>query len=165
MNANSNSIDLSKTAVLLQEEGIQHRFVERLLLTLVAAVGLVGTIFIINNSAMGNQPPSNPGIISAYTAGISQDVSVDDVKKKKLSRYLEIEGSKKAGNELTFSFLRDRLPEGHRYMLDMGDGMRIVLTRDNFTYAYQKPGKYTIELKGVKNAVVTEIAKKTIKIK
>lgn len=165
MELNATQIDIKKSGLLATGDTLQHGFIEKLLITLVASLGLLGSVFIISNSAAGAQPPLPEGQVMSYSAAVGESLTQAEDRSNDLDDYIRMEGKKRVGNPIYFEFLRDELPADHRYMLDMGDGMRVMLTQSAFDYAYKEKGRYTIDLLGVKNAVVTKIASKRIRIR
>lgn len=101
----------------------------------------------------------------SYSAAVGMSLAQVEDRSKDFDDYVLIEGKKRVDNPIIFEFLKEKLPSDHRYMMDMGDGMRVMLTQTRFDYAYKEKGRYVIDLIGVKNAVVTKIASKTIRIR
>ena len=49
--------------------------------------------------------------------------------------------------------------------MEMGDGVRLIVTQKNLLYQYAEPGKYVIELKELKGGLLQLIGTKSIKVK
>ena len=132
---------------------------EQILLTIVACLGLLGSVYIFaDNTLLATNPPeSNFQLFCATPADTNESTSSD------FDKYVKIEGDYKVDSELRFQFLGD--PKASRYVMEMGDEMRHIITTNNFTHAYSKSGKYTIELKEIKRGLITVLASKEIKIK
>ena len=62
-----------------------------------------------------------------------------------------------------FDFTGDE--KASRYVMEMGDGVRLIVTQKNLMYNYAVPGKYTIELKELKSGLLTLVGTKKIKVK
>ncbi|MBL0101885.1 MAG: hypothetical protein IPP49_19090 [Saprospiraceae bacterium] len=52
-----------------------------------------------------------------------------------------------------------------RFVLEMGDGVRLIITQNSLSYSYAQPGKYVIELKEIKNGLLHLVGTKKIKVK
>jgi hypothetical protein len=138
------------------------RYADYLILCLVATVGLIGSLYVFANRSLdfsfSNQVEANsllPDMLPSHqTAVISRD---------KFDSLVRIEGDLAAGNELQITLIPDM--EDARYYLDMGNKERIIITQQKFTYTYPKKGEFTIELKVLKNRLLSTIASKTIKVK
>lgn len=138
---------------------------EKLIILLVAILGLIGSGYIIASSTgTDNQPEFHN--LSLMVASAAQDVvdpsTIDD--KSRFSDYIKINGKKRVDNKLRFEMLQDLDPDV-RYWVDMGDGTRVMVRRPKFYHAYKEKGTYTLSLKQTKNAVVTNLAETELKIK
>jgi hypothetical protein len=49
--------------------------------------------------------------------------------------------------------------------MEMGDGVRLIVTQQKLMYTYETPGKYVLELKEIKNGLLNLVGTKKIKIK
>ncbi len=140
------------------DTGISKHF-EQILLIIVACLGLLGSVYIFADNTLLPGGPSESNIqLFTTTPDMDADLELGD-----LDKYFEISGEKKVGEKLTFTFLGDL--KASRYVLEMGDEMRFILTSQEFDYTYQKAGKYRLELKEIKRGLITTLASKKIKIK
>lgn len=133
---------------------------EPFVLSLLAAVGLIGTIFMFKQNP--NQAPSNAYAI----ASVESNHKVESIQQKDdydFDKMVKISGKEKAGEELEFNLIFDRYQR--RFVMEMGDGMRVILTRDKFTYVYKEKGTYLLEIKEINSGVINTVASKKLKIK
>jgi hypothetical protein len=86
-----------------------------------------------------------------------------EAKKSDFDKYVKITGDKKIGNTLNFE-IGLNLKEG-RYVMEMGDGRRMILTAPSFPYTYNTKGEYTLELKEIQRGLSVLIGDKKLKIK
>lgn len=155
------SIDLPK-ATLIPQSGFSSKIIEKLLLTLIAFMGVIGSLYVFTNSSNNNNTP-NYHNLSLVAASVSDFDSNTLDGKVKFKDFIKIEGKKKAGNKLNFKFKKDR--HASRYVMEMGNGERVIITADEFPYKYDKPGKYKLELKTITRGLISTIATKELKIK
>lgn len=133
---------------------------EPFVLSFLAAVGLVGTIFMFKQNP--NPAPSNAYVI----ATVETKQKVESIQHKDdydFDKMVKISGKEKVGEELEFNLIFDR--SQRRFVMEMGDGMRVILTRDNFTYVYKEKGTYLLEIKEINLGVINTVASKKLKIK
>ncbi len=129
---------------------------EYLLLCLVAVIGLTGSIYMFASNAQKN---ANNNFNQFATAPLIEQE--DDAES--FSDYIKVSGKKRVDNEISFETKMDI--KAKRYVMEMGDGMRMIITAPSFTYKYAKKGKYTLELKTIERGLITTVATKTLKIK
>ena len=156
------SIDLPKTTFLPQSGGITSKLIEKLLLMLIAILGIIGSCYVFTNSSNSNNNPNyhNLSIVAASAANFdAKSTAVGE----KFKDYIKIEGKKRIGEMLTFKFKKDR--KAARYVMDMGNGERVIITADEFPYTFSKAGKYILELKTINRGLISTIATKELKIK
>lgn len=127
------------------------RYFEYILLFLVAATGLLCSAFALSNNA-GNGGNDHYRQVVGYEA-----------KKSDFDKYVKITGDKKTGSTLNFEINMD-LKKG-RFVMEMGDGRRMILTSPNFTYTYPTKGEYILELKEIQRGLIVLIGEKKLKIK
>ena len=156
------SIDLPKTSLISQTEGISSKSIEKLLLILIAVLGIIGSLYVFSSSSSNNNTPNyhNLSLVAASVGDF--DANTLD-KKAKFKDFIKIEGKKKVGAEMNFIFKKDR--KSARYVMDMGNGERVIITADEFPYVFKKAGEYTLELKTINRGLITTVATKDIKIK
>ena len=105
-------------------------------------------------SAGNASSPSLAGILLDEMEAESSDT---------FDEYVRVSDKKKAGEPLEIEFLKD--PKASRYVMEMGDGVRLIVTQTKLMYTYETPGKYVIELKEIKNGLLSLVGTRKIKIK
>ena len=154
------SLKLS-TTIISQSENFNQKFIEKILLFLIAFLGLMGTLYVFTSSSSNNNNPNYQNLVIA--AASMSDYNTLDATGSKFKDFFKIDGKKKAGKMLNFVFKEDR--KASRYVLDMGNGERVIITSNKFPYKFDKPGKYLLELKTIERGLITVIATKELKIK
>ena len=139
---------------------------EPLLLSLVVLTGIIGSVYlfgqnlVLNDSssvqASGNSPQS------ASIAGILFSHE-DEAVTNDFDKYIKLSGKIESGKTFFFEFTQD--DKASRYVMEMGDGVRLIVTQKNLQYQYTAPVKYTIELKEIKGGLLNLIGTKKIKVK
>jgi hypothetical protein len=139
--------------------------VEPVLLSLLFLVGILGSIYVFGqpfennrNNLLQNNAAGPTSLASIFVAD-----SEDDGASNAFNEYVSLNTAIKAGEIFKFDFLKDE--KASRYVLEMGDGARLIVTQKNLSYDYAKPGKYVIELKEIKNGVLHLLGTKKIKVK
>ena len=156
------SIDLPKASLIPQTGGLSSKSIEKLLLILIAVLGIIGSLYVFSNSSNNNNTP-NYHNLSLVAASVSDFDSNPLDKKVKFKDFIKIDGKKKAGKMLNFTFKKDR--KVTRYVMDMGNGERVIITADEFPYKFDKAGTYKLELKTITRGLISTIATKELKIK
>ncbi len=156
------SIDLPTTTLIPQAGGLSSKIIEKLLLILIAFFGVIGSLYVFTNSSSNNNIP-NYHNLSLVAASVSDFDSNTLDGKVKFKDFIKIEGKKKAGVKLNFKFKKDR--HAARYVMEMGNGERVIITADEFPYKFDKPGTYKLELKTITRGLISTIATKELKIK
>ena len=139
---------------------------EPLLLSLVVLTGIIGSVYlfghnlVLGESAAISSSNSNPQASSI--AGILFDKDEESTTNE-FDNFLKIEGKIEAGKTFYFDFLQDE--KASRYVMEMGDGVRLIVTQKNLQYQYASPGKYTIELKEIKGGLLNLKGTKKVKVK
>jgi len=155
------SIEMSASTLIPNQKNFNQKFIEKILLFLIAFLGFMGSLYVFTSSSNNNNNPNYQNL--AIAAASASDYSTLDAKKAKFKDYFKIDGKKKAGNMLNFIFKEDR--NALRYVLDMGNGERVIITSDEFPYKFEKPGTYLLELKTINRGLITVVATKELKIK
>lgn len=143
-----------------------HLFVkhfEPFLLSMLVLTGAVGSIYIFGQKMVDKNYPTNQ--TEPYHSSVS-GIYADESEKNAsnvFDDFIKIETKQAAGKYFNFDFLKDH--KASRYVLEMGDGVRLIVTQNNLVYAYNLPGKYTIELKEIKNGLLHLLGTKKIKVK
>ena len=156
------SIDLPKTSLISQTGGLSSKSIEKFLLILIAILGVIGSLYVFSNSSNNNNTP-NYHNLSIVAASVSDFESNTVDKKVKFKDYIKIDGKKNIGETLTFTFKGDR--QASRYVMDMGNGERVIITADEFPYTFKKAGTYLLELKTINRGLISTLASKELKIK
>jgi len=159
---NYSAIELNENIIISSPSPASSNKVEKLLLCLIAALGIVGSLYVFSTSS-NNNPNNNYQNLAIAAASVSDVENIDERGKEKFKKFFKIEGDKKAGELLNFHFKKDR--KTSRYVLDMGNGERVIITSNDFPYKYEEPGKYLLELKTIQRGLITTISTKEIKIK
>lgn len=155
------SIKLSTPNLIPNQENFNQKLIEKILLFLIAFLGFMGSLYVFTSSSNNNNNPNYQNLTVA-AASVS-DYGTFDSKEAKFKDFIKIDGKKKAGNMLNFIFKEDR--NEARYVLDMGNGERVIITSNEFPYTFDKPGKYLLELKTINRGLITVVATKELKIK
>ncbi len=155
------SIELSASTLIPSQKNFNQKFIEKVLLFLIAFLGFMGSLYVFTSSSNNNNNPNYQNL--AIAAASASDYATLDAKKAKFKDYFKIEGKKRSGTMLNFKFKEDR--NELRYVLDMGNGERVIITSDEFPYTFDKPGKYLLELKTINRGLITVVATKELKIK
>jgi len=156
------SIDLSANTIISNQETINPKFIEKILLFLIAFLGIAGSVYVFSVSSNPNNTPNYHNLSLVASASTDYDISIDE-KKVKFKNFFKIQGKKKVGELLSFTFKEDRNEQ--RYVLDMGNGERVIITSDEFPYKYEKAGVYNLELKTINRGLIKTIATKELTIK
>ncbi len=139
---------------------------EPLLLSLLVLTGIIGSIYLFGHQLGGsdfsqvssiNNGPEKSSLASILFA------SPEDDGSNKFDDYVKMESKLVAGEKFNFEFLQDN--KASRYVMEMGDGVRLIVTQKNLQYQYAEPGKYVIELKELKGGLLQLIGTKSIKVK
>lgn len=157
-----NTADMSAKG-MLQKASLSYptNNIEKILLFLIAAIGLVGSTYIFAVSS-GSSPTPDIGNIAA-AAPITDSENEEAEWKEKFGDYIQIEGKKKVGEPITFKFVAEK--DGGRYVMEMGNGNRMIITGAEWPFTYDKPGKYLLELKRIDKGLIKTVATKKIKVK
>ncbi len=141
---------------------------EPLLLSLVVLTGIIGTIYLFGqNLVSGTNSTLNGGNNNPYPASNLAAILIgndeETYSSNDFDKYVKIKGDIKAGKNFDFDFIGDE--KASRFVMEMCDGVRLIVTQKNLIYNYAEPGKYTIELKEHKAGLLTLVGTKKIKVK
>ena len=135
----------------------KSNYYEHILLIVVASIGLAGSLFVFSECP-------DAKVSSVHTGSINQTaVLTTDALDESLDQWVSITGEAKAQQKLNFNWTA-RNPNS-RYVLDMGNGERVMLRGGAFDYSYSDGGKYTLELKEITNDLISTIGTYNLTIK
>ncbi len=136
---------------------------EPFILSLFLLMGCIGTFYLFGQRVVQSETgmPSGNGA-SGLASGLLFSAEEDAVDGN-FDDYVKIGSKQIVGQRFTFEFTKD--VTASRYVMEMGDGVRLIVTQPNLSYQYMTPGKYTIELKEIKDGLLHLIGTKTIKVK
>ncbi len=134
----------------------KSNYYEHILLIVVASIGLAGSLFVFSECP-------DAKVSSVHTGSINQSaVLTTNSAQKSIDQWINITGEAKAQQKLNFSWTA-RNPNS-RYVLDMGNGERVMLRGKLFEYSYTNGGDYTLELKEITNDLISTIGTYDLKI-
>jgi len=138
---------------------------EPFLLSLLVLTGIIGSIYLFGQNFVSNDANNINGSNGSPSVAVaSLFVSNDEeAPANDFDEYISMEGKIVAGQTFYFQFLKDE--KASRYVMEMGDGVRLIVTQKNLLYDYAQPGKYVIELKEIKNGLLHIVGTKKIKVK
>lgn len=132
-------------------------YYEHILLIVVASIGLAGSLFVFSECP-------DAKVSSVHTGSINQSAILStDADEKSLDQWVNISGDAKAQQKLKFNWIA-RNPNA-RYVLDMGNGERVMLRGEAFNYTYTNGGNYILELKEINNDLISTIGTYELDIK
>ena len=135
----------------------KSNYYEHILLIVVASIGLAGSLFVFSECP-------DAKVSSVHTGSINQSaVLTTDNTQKSIDQWVSISGDAKAQQKLNFNWTA-RNPNS-RYVLDMGNGERVMLRGGAFEYSYSNGGNYTLELKEITNDLISTIGTYDLAIK
>lgn len=127
----------------------KSNYYEHILLLVVASIGLAGSLFVFSECP-------DAKVSSVHTGSINQTaVLTTDDENTSLDRWVNITGEAKAQQNLNINWTA-RNPNA-RYVLDMGNGERVMLRGKEFSYSYNNGGNYILELKEINNDLISTI--------
>ncbi len=155
------SLEIFSPSILNTGKRIRNKTIEKLLLVLIAVIGIMGSaiIFSINSTTCAPKYSNMP--IMAMAPVLKNDQVAG--KKEKFSHFIKIKGKKKMGAPLTFHFKKD--PKKMRYVLDIDQHRRVIITSKKFEVTFDTPGEHTLELKQIHRGLISTLATKILKIK
>lgn len=127
----------------------KSNYYEHILLIVVASIGLAGSLFVFSECP-------DAKVSSVHTGSINQSAVLStNSSQKSIDQWVSITGEAKAQQKLNFDWIA-RDPNS-RYVLDMGNGERVMLRGGAFDYSYSSGGNYTLELKEITNDLISTI--------
>lgn len=139
---------------------------EPFLLSMLLLAGIIGSMYIfgeklIHDSGKNVTSLNNePGNTSLAMTLFDQD---EDITTAHFNDYISMDKKIVAGKEFKITFLQDE--KASRYVMEMGDGVRLIITQKNLLYEYKEPGTYYMELKEIKDGLMNIVGTKKIKVK
>jgi hypothetical protein len=138
--------------LLTSNESFTQKYLEYGILCLIAVTGLFCSGFaLIDNSQM------------PYHNFDKKIASFESVPGVDFDQIVKINGSFTKKTPLTLNVNLELAPA--RYVLDMGDNSRVILTQNEFDFTFDHSGDYLLELKEINRGLITVIASKKITIK
>lgn len=135
----------------------KSNYYEHILLIVVASIGLAGSLFVFSECP-------DAKVSSVHTGSINQSaVLTTDVADQSIDQWVNISGEAKAQQKLNFNWTA-RNPDS-RYVLDMGNGERVMLRGEAFEYSYSSGGNYTLVLREITNDLISTIGTYDLAIK
>lgn len=139
--------------------------IEPFLLSLLVLTGIIGSIYLFGQKIIFSENPSplsdNNG--APLLSSITSVVKIDEAPANVFDDYVQLDKSVVAGQRFKVTFLQDE--KASRYVMEMGDGVRLIVTQKDLVYEYEQPGKYVIELKEIKDGLLHIVGTKKIKVK
>lgn len=126
-------------------------------------MGCIGTFYLFGEKLFQTEQAVNNQQGGTNESNFAIVTGTDEAVDGDFDEYVDIATRQTAGQRFSFLFKKD--VTASRYVMEMGDGVRLIVTQPNLTYQYDLPGKYTIELKEIKNGLLNLIGTKTIKVK
>ncbi|MCZ2099936.1 MAG: hypothetical protein LC107_00180 [Chitinophagales bacterium] len=150
----------------LQVSHIFKVHIEPFLLSLLVLAGIIGSIYlfgqkIIISNSTATVPESNGSPMVSSMAALA--ISEEEAPANSFDKFVKMESKIAAGQAIGIRFLQDE--KATRYVMEMGDGVRLIVTQKELFYVYEQPGKYVIELKEIKDGLLHIIGTKKIKVK
>ncbi|MBK9253982.1 MAG: hypothetical protein IPM42_00695 [Saprospiraceae bacterium] len=157
---NYTPLHFGKRSHLFQSLILKH--FEPYLLALLALTGILGSVYLLGHNLTqnmdGNKLPEQSSVASLLNISENESEASGDFDK-----FVKMNGKAKAGEVIEISFLEDETAS--RYVMEMGNGERLIVTQKNLIYTYDLPGKYVIELKEIRRGILKLVGTKRIKIK
>lgn len=139
---------------------------EPLLLSFLVLAGIIGSSYILGEklliessslASVQGGTPEKSSLAAMFVSSDKENVSKD------FNEYLTMDKKIIAGEEFKMTFLKDE--KASRYVMEMGDGMRLIITQKNLYYQYKEPGVYYIELKEIKDGLLNIVGTKKVRVK
>ncbi|MEZ4910361.1 MAG: hypothetical protein R2774_05835 [Saprospiraceae bacterium] len=134
--------------------------VEPMLLSLLILTGILGSFYVFGLNFLKSDGSLSQTQPQAYHNSIQAGTNLSS---NKFDDYVKFSSPIEAGKPFEITFLEDNM--ANRYVLEMGDGMRMSVTNKSLTYTYGLKGKYVVELKVLKDGLFHLIGTKKVKVK
>jgi hypothetical protein len=142
----------TQNKIFSQSESNLYKYFEYVLLLIVAFTGLFCSgIALADNAALPN---------NKYNRQIS---TFESNGENGFDNSVKITGVYLVDSKLKFDLNLDLT--SNRYIMEMGDGLRMIITQPSFEYAYKAKGQYLIELKELQRGLLVNLGQKRITIK
>lgn len=135
--------------------------VEPMLLSLLILTGTLGSFYVFGLNFLKSDVNLSQATPPTQNASAIQGVGT--VSSNNFDDYVIFSSPIEAGKSFEITFLQDNT--ANRYVLEMGDGIRMSVTNKSLTYTYGLKGKYVVELKVLKDGLFHLIGTKKIKVK
>lgn len=139
--------------------------IEPFLLSLLVLTGIIGSIYLLGQKIIFSETQTelteNNG--KPLISSVASVLVGEEAPANAFDEYISMDKKIIAGQRFNFTFLQDE--KASRYVMEMGDGVRLIVTQKNLLYQYDKPGKYVIELKEIKDGLLHIVGTKKIKVK
>lgn len=137
------------------------RYADYLILCAVASVGLIGSLYIFANRSL-DVTIGEATVITALPQSTSAAL-VPTYSTDRFDSLVKIDGDYVVGAVLDIRLIPDASEV--RYYLDMGNQHRAIFNTQQTIYKYDQPGTYTLELKVLRDKLLTTVATTEITIK
>lgn len=131
-------------------------YYEHILLIVVAAIGLAGSLFVFSEC-----PDAEISSVHTGPTHKAQSFSVEG-NTVIFDELVRIEGTHQEQQKLNIHWTT-RNPDA-RYVLDMGNGERVMLRGESFDYTYNQGGTYELTLREIENDLISAISTSTLYI-
>lgn len=131
-------------------------YLEYLLLIAVAGIGLAGSLFVFSECPDADMKALHTSVLHNG----QNDVAA--ITHSKIDKWITITGERIVGRKLQIEWKAPR--EDARYVLDMGNGERVMLRPKKFDYIYTEAGDYTITFRQIHNSLISIVGTTDIKI-
>lgn len=148
---------------------VSHFFslhLEPFLLSMMLLAGVIGSLYIFGEKLIHESGKSVAGLShdpENATMAMTLLNHDEDKSTSDFNDYIRMDKKVISGKDFNFTFLQDE--KASRYVMEMGDGVRLIITQKDLTYMYKEPGTYYIELKEIKDGLMHIVGTKKIKVK
>jgi hypothetical protein len=136
-----------------------------MMLSIFVLTGIIGSIYLFGHPRVNTSSNDNGNPISnrSYLASAAFINTTEESNRNNFDKFVHFNCMPFAQKDFYFDFLKDE--KDARYVLEMGDGVRLIVTQKTLQYRYEIPGTYTIELKQINKGILSLIATKRITVK